>query len=197
MSHNIIALHWIQTSLQDKMAPSPTPRILGLPPFQFALIFEAMGNLVSIFFLLFYPRTALGWILSNPDRDVNPSADVTTQLIGALVVALTVPLVMSIPSPNSYSSTQAADQQRGFRVATYVALGSGEIVFTLIFGWKLFAAVKGEDVGWTQSALWIAMGTMLSILPIRALFLFIRRDWLQEREQGSGGRSYEASKKKL
>ncbi|CAF9927568.1 MAG: hypothetical protein GOMPHAMPRED_004436 [Gomphillus americanus] len=176
------------------MASSSTPQIFGLPPFQFALITEAVGNIGLVFFLLFYPRTALGWILSNPDRDISLGADVTAQLIGALVVGLTVPLVMSIPSPNAYSTTQAADQQKGFRAATYVVLGSGEIALSLILGWKLFAAMKGEDVGLTQTTLWIAVGTMLSILPIRALFLYIRRDWLQECEQDSGGA---AGKKEL
>lgn len=85
------------------MSSSPRSRgtttTLGLTPFRCALAFEIFANLSALPLTLYSPSTALN-IIGSPSPN-NPTAILLTQYFGAMISALTMPLILSWPNPET------------------------------------------------------------------------------------------------
>ncbi|KAI5362803.1 hypothetical protein Slin15195_G101840 [Septoria linicola] len=147
---------------------------LGLTPFKTAVALEIAGNLASLPALLLNPDYALSFLVTGPSQ-ITPATRTLAQWFGGLVAGLTIPLLLSYPTP---ASGPAGDAQRGFRRATYIALAGPEVAFVALMA---AAYLKGADVGITLKALLGGAANLSALVVMRAVFLFWKPHLLDEK----------------
>ncbi|KXT17096.1 hypothetical protein AC579_2037 [Pseudocercospora musae] len=158
-----------------------TTTILGLPPFKLALYIEILANLSSLPALILSPSYGASFLLSTT-ATIAPSTLTLTRWFGGLVGALTVPLVFSLPSPSGSDGTKMSetDRQRqiGFRRATYITMGAGEVFLSRLMVW---AYIQGEEEsGFSGNAMLAGAANMGALLALRVLFLVGRPELIEE-----------------
>ncbi|KAF7186511.1 hypothetical protein HII31_12213 [Pseudocercospora fuligena] len=158
-----------------------TPTILGLPPFKLALYIEILANLSSLPALIYAPTYGASFLLAHTTV-ISPSTLTLTRWFGGLVGALTVPLILSIPSPSGSDGTKMSEKDRerqiGFRRATYITMGAGEVFLSGLF---LAAYLQGEEEsGFSGSAMLACAAQMGALLALRFLFLVGKPELIEE-----------------
>lgn len=146
--------------------------ILGLTPFKAALAFEIFANIVSLPSLILHPEAALTFLTTSSSQ-ITPAARSLTQWFGGVFAFLTVPLILSWAEPKTPNDAQA-----GFRRATYITMGAGEIVLGAILAWQYASGTSGLKEG----AVLFLEGHLAVLLVMRYVFLYGKREWLE----GSG-----------
>jgi hypothetical protein len=132
---------------------------------QAALILEIFVNLPPAALLILAPSWTLSKLLPTTTVLAGVSASTTTlaQMIGSLIIALTVPVAMSIQDrPN------VAEARR----ITYWLLGAGEAFLIPLLFWK-----EGSS-GFQDGILRTGAIQMAPFLVWRAVVLLVRPEWL-------------------
>lgn len=148
---------------------------LGLTPFKGALAFEIFANVISLPSLLLKPDSALAMLVKGAS-EITPAARTLTQWLGGFVAALTIPLILSWPDPKT-----TTDSQVGFRRATYITMGAGEVVM----GSLLAVQYMSGQSGLKDNVLLFLTANMGALLAMRVVFLVYKPEWL-EGMKGSG-----------
>lgn len=142
---------------------------------QSALIFEALVTFPPAAILIAAPNWALSKLLPTTTIMAGIPASTTSlaQMVGALIVTLTVPLVMSVPNRPHIAET---------RRMTYWLLGAGEVLLIL-----LLLAKEGTS-GFSDGILKTGAVQMAPFLIWRAIVLLGKPEWL------AGGSTWEKKK---
>jgi hypothetical protein len=148
---------------------SPAARLpIAMPSLiQAAFAIEAIIQVITAAALVAIPATACNFLSgTNVETELIPAALLTVlQLLGIFLVAITIPIVLSIPDgPNSV-------ERRRF---TYYMLGGAEALLVPYFGLKLLQGDSGLDPAVvTQIA-----GGMIPFLGFRMWALWIQPEMM-------------------
>ena len=88
-------------------------------------------------------------------------------MTGALVYALSVPLLLGLP--NSRRGIES-------RAPTYYTLAAGELGAIAVAGYK--ALYEGDASGWSKGALWGVCACLAPFMFWRGYVVFVRTEWL-------------------
>ncbi|CZT24057.1 uncharacterized protein RCC_09774 [Ramularia collo-cygni] len=142
--------------------------------FRTAVILEILANISSIIPLILNPDFALSFLVTGPSQ-ITPATRTLARYFGGFVATITVPLLLSIPTP---APGPAGEAQRGTRRTTYLTLGAGEVALGGLMAW---AYATGADSGMTDMALLGGAMNLGAFLIMRYVFLFGKPELLEER----------------
>lgn len=129
---------------------------------QYALIFESLANVYGGTVALLAPKWCIAGML-GPREAANPSPSTLTlvQGFGAMVYALTVPLILSLPD---------GPQAKAVRAITYYTLGAGELFLIPLL---LVKAKQDPASGFKSDVLMKAVGSLAPFAAWRAYVLWL------------------------
>ncbi|KAI4863929.1 hypothetical protein F4820DRAFT_352660 [Hypoxylon rubiginosum] len=152
--------------------------------FQIGLAIESLLNIAGAVPFVLYPDWCLSFAVAAADPktgapSVPPSSAVLWQFYGALVLALTVPLVQCIPD-----SDAAAEKRR----IVFQTLIAGEVLLEAVLLWH---AARPEPSGFTLTALLLSAVNLLPALSWHSFVVYVKPGLMQ-----SGGEALAKSGKK-
>ncbi|KAK5132314.1 hypothetical protein LTR08_009222 [Meristemomyces frigidus] len=139
----------------------------GVRLFRYAILGEMAANLGAIAPMLLAPETVLSFIVKGPNQ-ITPATKSLAQWVGAVIIALTVPLAFSYPNPKPEAGVP-------MRRLTYTLLGAGEAAL----GTVMAAQFMAGDSGITDGFLIGGTGVMGALCAMRGFFLFVRPNWME------------------
>lgn len=145
--------------------------------FRTAALLEITANLTSILPLLLNPSFALSFLLTSPSQ-ITPATLTLARYFGCFVATITVPLLLSLPTP---APGPAGEAQRATRRVTYITLAAGEVFLGGMMAWLWYV---GGDSGMTDKALLGGALNLGGILVWRYVCLYGKPELLEERGVG-------------
>ncbi|KAI1402873.1 hypothetical protein F4819DRAFT_260616 [Hypoxylon fuscum] len=136
--------------------------------FQIGLAIEAMLNIVGAVPFILWPEWCLSFAVTNTSNtgtpSVPPSSAVLWQVYGALVLALTVPLIQCIPD------SQAVTEKRRIVFQTLIA---GEVFLEALLLWH---SIRPAESGFSLTALLLTAVNLLPALSWHSFVVYVKPD---------------------
>ncbi|KAK6949862.1 hypothetical protein Daesc_008185 [Daldinia eschscholtzii] len=133
---------------------------------QYGLAIEAILNIAGAILFILYPNWCLSFAIAPSPKNITsgipPSSALLWQVYGALVLALTVPLVLCIPD------SKAIAEKRRIVFATLIA---GEVFLEAILLWHVF---QPDNSGFTSTSLILSAAFLLPALSWHTFAAYIR-----------------------
>jgi len=133
---------------------------------RYAFALESAFNVLGAAGMLLTPRSILTFLASSPSQ-ITPLAVSLTQWFGAVVFALTAPLILCLPN------TRRAVESR---TTTYWTLAAGEGILVPLFLWQLGNGEEGS--GFTRQALVMGAVQLGALVGWRLYVLLRRPEWI-------------------
>ncbi|KAI8961064.1 hypothetical protein F5Y11DRAFT_245092 [Daldinia sp. FL1419] len=137
---------------------------------QYGLAIEAILNIVGAVPFILSPEWCLSFAVTS-SSDVPPSSALLWQVYGALVLALTIPLLLCI------SDSGAAKEKRQIVFTTLLA---GEVFLEAILLWH---ASRRDESGFTLTSLVLSAVFLLPALSWHTFAAYIRPDLMQSSDE--------------
>lgn len=141
--------------------PSATGNII-----RFAMLFESILNLPAFVALTFYPGYTLTYFLVN-EHDITPAAQSFTQLMGIMILMISVLLWAAIPNTKSGVET---------RRPTYIMLASAEAAMVTMWIYQRYGLGE-KGCGWKNNALDMSVMNVGPLCGFRIFALYSKPDW--------------------
>lgn len=136
----------------------------GIPLFRRALLLESAGNIFGGTVMILFPGLILKNITTSTTLST-PLASSLVQWMGALVLALTTPLILSYPNTTAGVAG---------RYITYWTLGMGEVALMAVMAGQAAA----EQTVFNDAALLLSGATLGATLAWRVWCVFFRPAWI-------------------
>ncbi|KAI0114726.1 hypothetical protein F4814DRAFT_291170 [Daldinia grandis] len=141
--------------------------------FQFGLAIEAVLNIAGAVPFILYPEWCLSFAVV--DSNVPPSSSLLWQVYGALVLALTIPLILCIPD---------SEAVREKRQIVFTTLLAGEVFLEAILFWHVS---RIDNSGFTLTSLVLSAVSLLPALSWHTFAAYIRPDLMESDSELSTG----------
>lgn len=151
--------------------PSTSSHAVHLDPsapgtvIRYAMAIEAGFNILGAAGLILAPRDTLSYLVPYSSQ-ITPVAASLTQWLGAVVLALTTPLLLCLPD-----SRRAVES----RTTVYWTLAAGEGFLVPLF---LVQLMQGDRGGFTRKALVLSSIQLSAMVGWRLYVLLRRPDWM-------------------
>ncbi|KAI0180635.1 hypothetical protein GGR52DRAFT_253648 [Hypoxylon sp. FL1284] len=143
--------------------------------FQIGLAIESFLNIIGAAQFVLYPDWCLSFAVARGPKlgtaIVPPSAAVLWQVYGAMVLALTVPLIQCIPN-----SKAVAEKRR----ITFQTLIAGEIALESLLVWH---ATRPDQSGFTSTALWLSAVNLVPALTWHSFVVYVKPGMMQSTDE--------------
>ncbi|KAI0844841.1 hypothetical protein F5Y00DRAFT_186525 [Daldinia vernicosa] len=141
--------------------------------FQLGLAIEAILNIAGAVPFILYPEWCLSFAVT-PNSTVPPSSSLLWQVYGALVLALTIPLVLCIPDSKAV---------REKRQIVFTTLLAGEVFLEAVLLWHVS---RPDESGFTLTSLVLSAVFLLPALSWHAFATYIKPDLMESDSELSG-----------
>ncbi|KAI1763059.1 hypothetical protein GGR53DRAFT_498790 [Hypoxylon sp. FL1150] len=142
--------------------------------FQIGLAIESFLNIVGALLFILYPEWCLSFVVAaDPETSstsVPSSSAVLWQFYGAMVLALTVPIIQCIPN------SEAVAEKRRIVFQTLIA---GEVLLEAVLLWH---STRSEQSGFTLTALLLAAVNLLPALAWHSFVVYVKPRLMQSDE---------------
>jgi hypothetical protein len=158
-------------SVPVSLSPHASGKII-----RYALIFEALANIVGIVGILYYadqanafmaaPKPAnamMARLLAHANKP-DPVSTLTVDILVGFVLTLTVPILLCLPN------TKRAIESRP---TVYALLLAGEVVLTAQF---VMEALTGRN-GLNPKSCWMVVSNMLGFMLFRVFVFVVKPEW--------------------
>ncbi|KAI1378474.1 hypothetical protein F4677DRAFT_396643 [Hypoxylon crocopeplum] len=139
--------------------------------FQFGLAIEAFLNIIGAVPFVLYPEWCLSFAVAADSKSgvtsVPPSSALLWQVYGALVLALTIPIIQCVPNSEAVAEK---------RQVTFKTLIAGEVFLEAILLWHIS---RPDGSGFTLTSLILSAIFLLPALSWHTFAVYIKPDLMQ------------------